>query len=147
MNIHEDSFKGFTDFISEFINEINSDSKNKMKLIENFERIFFSKKISIKSESIWELIHCLIFLCGDEFVGRKALDFISKLTAGDYYRDFAAAKKDFLTFSPDFLKNMKLNEYLTKKRFGDSQIQAYGICKIIEEALGLKKLQEIVLIT
>ena len=39
---------------------------------------------------------------------------------------------------------MQLHEYLTKKRFCDSQIQAYEICKILEEALGANVLYEIV---
>ena len=90
------------------------------------------------------MLQCLIPLCGDDFIGSKALDFISKITTSDYYRDFTIASSELTKFTPEYLKEMKLNEHLTKKRFGDSQIQAYNICKIIENSLGLEILTEIV---
>ena len=86
----------------------------------------------------------MIPLCGDEFIGSKALDFITKLITSDYYREFAVASKELTNFSPEYYKTMQLHEYLTKKRFCDSQIQAYEICKILEEALGANVFYEIV---
>ena len=106
--------------------------------------MFFSRKTIITAEYISKLLQCLTPLCGDDFIGSKALDFISKITTSDYYRDFTLASNELTKFPPDFLKTMKLNEYLTKKRFGDSQIQAYNICKIIENTLGIGILSEIV---
>ena len=132
------------DQVLKFIERINSTANNRMKLIEKFDFLFFSKKSSISAEYLWRLLQTLIPLSGDDFIGSKALNFISKLTTSDYYRDFAVASTELSKFAPEYLKTMKLNEYLTKKRFGDSQIQAYTICKFLESSVGLEVLSEIV---
>lgn len=115
-----------------------------MKIIENFNWHFFAKKRTVQQEAIEKLIACLVPICGDLFLGSKALDIISKLTTSDYFKDFSMVCKTFTRFQPDLLKKMHLNEYLTKKRFCDSQLQAYALCKIIEENLGKVVLFEIV---
>lgn len=132
------------DKVLKFIGKINSTANNKMRLIEKFEFSFFSKRHSLSSEFIYKLLQSLIPLCGDDFIGSKALDVISKLTTSDYYRDFAIASKELCRFAPEYLQTMKLHEYLTKRRFGDSQIQAYTICKMLENSLGIQILFEIV---
>ena len=133
-----------SDHLLKFIDRINSTANSRMKLIDKFDFVFFSKKPSVSAEDLWRLLQSLIPLCGDDFIGSKALNFISKLTTSDYYRDFSVAITELSKFIPDYLKTMKLNEYLTKKRFGDSQIQAYTICKFLESAMGLEVLLEIV---
>ena len=133
--------------ILDFVDKVKTTSNNRMKLIENFSWQFFSKKRIVQQEIIGKLVECLIPLCGDDFLGSKALDILSKLTTGDYFRDFTMVSKELSKFPPEILKTMNLHEYLTKKRFSDSQLQAYTLCKILEESLGKANLYEIVIVT
>jgi hypothetical protein len=133
------------DSIAEFIKSINATSNNKIMLIENFVWVFFSKKSSVPEAKIIQLLTCLIPLCGDELVGRLALDCVNKLTTSDYYRDFDTVRNLLVNFPPSSLSLMQLNLFLTKRRFADSQIQAYNVCKIFEVAFGPAGLLQIVL--
>ncbi|OMJ85526.1 hypothetical protein SteCoe_13141 [Stentor coeruleus] len=129
--------------ITEFVEKISKDDHNKMKLIENFNWNFFIKKRTLQQNYINQLIECLVPLCGCEFIGSKALDVLSKMTTSDYFRDFVIVSRIMTSFPPRFLKSMRLNEYLTKKRFSDCQIQAYNLCKNIQENLSSTELTEI----
>ena len=131
--------------IQEFVEKISKTSNNKMKLIETFNFQFFSKKRSIHQDVIGMLIECLIPLCGDGFLGSKALDILSKLTTSEYFRDFSIVCKELCKILPEILKKMNLNDYLTKKRFSDYQLQAYNLCKILEESLEKSVLEDIVI--
>ncbi|OMJ72071.1 hypothetical protein SteCoe_29578 [Stentor coeruleus] len=129
--------------ILEFVEKISKDAQNKMKLIENFSWNFFQKKRTVQQNYISQLTECLVPLCGCEFVGSKALDVLSKLTTSDYFRDFVLVCRVLTSFPPRILKKMCLNEYLTKKRFSDSQLQAYNLCKTIQDSLSNIELIEI----
>lgn len=131
--------------IIEFVEKISKDAQNKMKLIENFSWNFFQKKRSVQQNYISLLTECLVPLCGCEFVGSKALDVLSKLTTSDYFRDFVLVCRVLTSFTPRTLRRMCLNEYLTKKRFSDSQLQAYNLCRIIQDNLSNLELVEIVI--
>lgn len=130
--------------ILDFVDKIKKASNNRMKLIEAFSWNFFAKKRLVQQDVIGKLAECLIPLCGDDFLGSKALDILSKLTTSDYFRDFSMVCKEFSKFPVETLKAMNLDEYITKKRFSDSQLQAYTLCKILEETLGKTGLYEIV---
>ena len=115
-----------------------------MKLIEAFNFQFFSRKRVIQHEVIGKLTECLVSLCGDDFFGSKVLDILTKLITSDYFRDFSVVCKELCKISQGKIITMNLHEYLTKKRFSDSQLQAYTLCKILEENLGKIYLYEIV---
>ena len=133
-----------SDQLANFISSITSTSNNKISTIEKFSFNFFSKKTHLKPHQLKLLIECLIPLCGDEMIGNKSLDFLFKLTTSDYYRDFVIASSQIVIFPAEVLREMKLDEYLTKKRLADSQIQAYSICKIIHGAMGSAFLYDVV---
>lgn len=135
------------DMVKEFVNKINSTTTNRMNLIENFEWSFFSNKAAVHPDTISLLLQCLIPLCSDEFIGIKVLDLISKLTTRDYFRDFSVALSTLSSFPPCFLSEMFLNEYLSKRRFGDSQVQAYKIANSLEVGFTKELFQEIVIVT
>lgn len=132
------------DILKTFVSSIETSSNNKINIIEQFSWTFFSKKLQFKPVELKVLIECIVPLCGDELVGNKSLDFLSKILTSDYHRDFLIARSQFVALNTNILKQMQLNEYLTKHRFIDSQIQAYNLSKILHLSLGTQSLEEIV---
>lgn len=132
------------DILKTFISSIETSSNNKINIIEQFSWTFFSKKLQFKPAELKSLIECLVPLCGDELVGNKSLDFLSKILTSDYHRDFLIARSQFVGLPTNTLKQMQLNEYLTKHRFIDSQIQAYNLSKVLHLSVGTPGLEEIV---
>jgi hypothetical protein len=133
-----------SDHLSTFISNMTSSSNNKINTLEKFSSSFFNKKLHLKSPELKILIESLLPLCGDELIGNKSLDFLFRLTTSDFHRDFIQARSQIVGFPAELLKEMCLNEYLTKKRFADSQIQAYHLSKVIQTAAGSSFLYEVV---
>lgn len=133
-----------SEILKSFVSNIGSSTNNKINLIEKFSWTFFSKKLQLKPLELKVLIECLVRLCGDEFVGNKSLDFLCKLLTSDYHRDFIIAGSQFVGLGVEVLQQMQLNQYLTKNRFVDSQIQAYNLSKILHTSVGSLVLHEIV---
>lgn len=118
--------------VHEFTNNLSLQVHSKMNHIVNFEKKFFSRRRTLREQYYNSLISTLIPLCGDDYVGSKALDVLDKLLTSDHNREFQVATKELTKSSIKLLKKMQLNEYLLKKRFCDSQIQAFHILGIIQ---------------
>ena len=132
-------------FVNEFTSNINSSSNTKINIIDIFEKKFFSSRRNISEHYLHLLISTLIPLCGDEYIGSKALYFLNKLLSSDHNRDFQLAINQFQNFPPKTLRKMKLDEYLLKKRFSDFQIQAFFILEIIHSQFEIKSFHSIVM--
>ena len=140
-NINEDEF-----FVKEFTKTIDSHTNSKINIIQNFEKKFFSRRRNIRDIFYNSILAALIPLCGDEYTGSKALDVINKLLTSDHNRDFQIATKELTKFSVKLLKKMKLSEYLLKKRFSDSQVQALRMLEIIKPHFDPVSFQSIVIL-
>lgn len=119
--------------VLEFIEELSGSKNNKMAQIEKFSWNFFLTKRSVSEAILRKLLETIIPLGGSELCGGKVLDIVSKLTSSDYYKDFLLVCRVFANIDVYILKDLSINEYLTKKKFADSQLQAYNLCKIYEE--------------
>lgn len=121
------------ELIFDFTTRLNTDSRNKIKALDDFEWNFFSKRRSVRSELISFLLKTIIPLCGLNNIGNKAMDIIAKLTSRDRYREYQTVIKELVKIDPEILCEMRLNEHLTKKSHGDCQPQAFHILQILAE--------------
>lgn len=131
-------------YVQNFINKLSSNINNKMSQIDKFSFNFFSRKRSISEEVLSELLKCLIPLASSDLYGGKIIDILTKLTSSDSYKDFSLVCKVLSHIDIYLLREMNLNDYLTKKKFVDSQLQAYNICKIYEENSRSPQINELV---
>lgn len=119
--------------ILDFIEKLSGSKNNKMAQIDKFSWSFFSVKRSVSEAILKKLLEVLIPLGSYDLCGGKVLDILTKLTSSDYFKDFSLVSKVFANIDVFLLKDLGLNEYLTRKKFSDSQLQAYNLCKIYEE--------------
>ena len=116
--------------IKDFSSQITSDSHSKFNIIDGFEKKYFHKRRAIREQYTNLLIKTLIPLCGDNYIGSKALNFLYKLCISDHNRDFERAAKEVTKFPIKELKKMKLNEYILRQRFSDCEIEAFYILSL-----------------
>ncbi|OMJ94457.1 hypothetical protein SteCoe_2361 [Stentor coeruleus] len=131
--------------IRNFSESINGNSNQRMNLLDTFEKKYFSKRRIIREKQIGTLLGTLLPLCGDEFIGTKSLYVLYKLCTRDHNKDFEIFIQTLTKMPIDMLKKMKLDEYLLKKRYSESQIQAFHILNIFKSCLDTKSIIDIVI--
>ena len=119
--------------VLDFIDKLSGCKNNKMAQIDKFSWLFFSVKRTVSEVILKKLLEVLIPLGSYDLCGGKVLDILTKLTSSDHFKDFSLVSKVFANIDVFLLKDLGLNEYLTRKKFADSQLQAYNLCKIYEE--------------
>lgn len=130
--------------IRNFSESINGNSNRRMSLLDTFEKKYFSKRRIIREKQIGTLLGTLLPLCGDELIGTKSLYVLYKLCTRDHNKDFDIFIQALTKMPIDMLKRMKLDEYLLKKRYSESQIQAFHILNILKSHLDTKVIIDIV---
>ncbi|OMJ86336.1 hypothetical protein SteCoe_12187 [Stentor coeruleus] len=130
--------------IRNFSNSINGNSNQRMSLLDTFEKKYFGRNRIIREKQVGTLLGTLLPLCGDEFIGTKSLHVLYKLCTRDYNKDFEIFIQMLTKMPIDMLKKMKLDEYLLKKRYSESQIQAFHILNILKSYLDTKAIIDIV---
>ncbi|OMJ90506.1 hypothetical protein SteCoe_7093 [Stentor coeruleus] len=129
--------------IKEFSGKINENTHCRISLLDDFDKRYFSRRRSVRGKIIEQLVATIVPLCGDDYIGSKSLDFLYKLCTSDYNRDFELFTKELVNMPIELLKKMKLDEYLLKKRFCDSQIQAFYILNVLKTQFDVKSINEI----
>ncbi len=122
--------------IHEFIERINSKVKDRIRTLDEFDWLFFSKRRVVRPDSIVMLIHQIIPLCSESNLGSKAINLLYKLMSvdrnkGKIYLDFQSAIREFVKVSPVVLRKMNLNLHVQSMLHGDSSHQAFHITKIL----------------
>lgn len=130
--------------ILDFIDKLSGGQNNKMAQIEKFNWKFFSMNRKVSEEVLKKLLENLIPLGGSDLCGGKVIDILTNLTSIDHFKGFLIVSKIFANIDIGLLKELSLNEYLTKKKFVDSQLQAYNLCKIYEENARESQISELV---
>jgi hypothetical protein len=138
------SAKPDENYVLDFIEKLSGCKNNKLNQIDKFCFMFFSRKRTVSDAVLKKLLEALLPLCGSDLCGGKVVDVLSKLTSSDYFKDFACVCKVFANIDIYLLREMNLNDYLTKKKFVDSQLQVYKLCKIYEENCRSPVLNELV---
>lgn len=130
--------------IKDFSGNINSNSHSRMGLLDTFEKKYFSKRRIVRDKQVELLLNTLLPLCGDDYTGSKSLHVLYKFCTSDHNRDFELVTKELTKIPISMLRQMKLDEYLLKKRFCDSQIQAFHILNILKATFDSSAIIEIV---
>jgi hypothetical protein len=133
--------------VKDFESKINANPHSRTNIIDTYEKKFFSKRRNIRDGILRVLMSTLVPLCGDDYIGSKALYFIRKLCAGDHNRDFEGAIKALMALPVPILQQMKLDEYLLKNRFSESQMQAFELLSIFSSNLDPSTISSIVNVT
>lgn len=130
--------------VKEFSGKIKENSHCRISLLDDFDKKYFRRRRFVRGKTIEQLVATIVPLCGDGYIGSKSLDFLYKLCTSDYNRDFELFTKELVNMPIGLLKLMKLDEYLLKKRFCDSQIQAFYILNVLKTQFDVKSINEIV---
>lgn len=118
--------------IVDFENEVESDSRAKLRALDCLSRRLFSgKQHSIRVEYLRRLLDLLVTLSADHIAGGKALSILCSLTSREHYTEAPTVVQEWLSLGPDRLRAMTLNLHLLQYMSRDSREEAFQLFKII----------------
>lgn len=117
--------------VADLINSLRTDSRHKLKSIDEFNKKFFALKQVIANRYLKVLIKVVAPMCGVQGTASKCLDIIFKLVRGDTYKEYRTAIAEMLSLDISYLRALRLDLHIRGMFQGDSGEAALIICKIL----------------
>lgn len=117
--------------VADLINSLRTDSRYKLKSIDEFNKKFFSLKKAIPPKFLRLLIKVVAPMCGVQGTASKSLDILFKLVRGDTYKEYFSAISELLSLDISYLRVLRLDLHIKGMFQGDSGESALILCKIL----------------
>lgn len=117
--------------VADLISSLRTDSRHKLKSIDEFNKKFFTLKKPIPTHFLKVLIKVVAPMCGIQGTASKCLDIIFKLVRGDTYKEYRTAIAEMLSLDISYLRALRLDLHIKGMFQGDSGEAALIICKIL----------------
>jgi hypothetical protein len=101
--------------VYDFIAQLSAGPNHKLKVLERFEKLFFSARRQLRADCLAELIAVLMPASGEAIAGARSLNVIVKLISPVHFRDHRMSVQALLSQNVNLFQAMQLQKHLTQE--------------------------------